>query len=312
MTLFDELGSLKRHSVHLCFFLLGHTLYTTIFNFQSDTSPLYSAVLSTILFWQFTVIVSCLFYWTLDNNPALARSLGFKKLLSHSAHAEPPWSTQVPIAYRNMAGGVVFIVTLCFAMNAMPRQTIALDYNYALRLMDANETRESVLFHVDLFGPFHRSEREGLLRSLVWMVVYFLISDVLFYSFHYLMHKIPSLWTLHETHHSSHAQCAIAGYYMSLLDFYLEHMPIFLAFCCFRECGPAWVITISFGTWNLLTTHSGWDSTFTPDPVPHFLHHSRHNLNYGIVLDHIVGTAASLELMDKTRSKNNTKEKKDC
>jgi sterol desaturase/sphingolipid hydroxylase (fatty acid hydroxylase superfamily) len=54
------------------------------------------------------------------------------------------------------------------------------------------------------------------------------------------------------------------------------------------------------------SSFSGWDGTFTPDPVPHFLHHSRFNLNYGIVLDHLVGTAASVELMDKTRRNNTT------
>jgi sterol desaturase/sphingolipid hydroxylase (fatty acid hydroxylase superfamily) len=127
----------------------------------------------------------------------------------------------------------------------------------------------------------------------MWLFVYFSIADVFFYFGHLLMHKVKNsfLHSTHMLHHSSSALCAISGYYMSPLDFVLEHLHVFVAFYMWGECGPAWAVAICVGTFNLLTTHSGWDHKWFPDPIPHYLHHKKHSCNFGIVLDHLFATA---------------------
>jgi len=300
MGLGDEIGSLKRMSILFSILIFGHFGYTSLFPITSDTNPLWTSFGSTIVLWQVVVWSACSLYWWLDNHPDLGSKLGGKKLAPvFGVHQEPAWKTQIPIAARNMIFAVILLPFLAHNISTLP----AINFGDIFRtLTDSNQTN-LIFDNIELFGGFKRYENENLLRTFLWFFVYIFLADVIFYPAHIIMHRVRFCWSTHALHHSSHALCAISGYYMSILDFLLEHCPVFVAFFIFPECGPAWVITISVGAFNLLTTHSGWDIPFCPDPVPHFLHHSKHHFNYGIMLDHIFGTAATVKEMDLTRTK---------
>jgi hypothetical protein len=48
-------------------------------------------------------------------------------------------------------------------------------------------------------------------------------------------------------HHSSWASCALGGYYMSPLDFLLEHGGIFVSWGLWRTVDGSWPISICVG-----------------------------------------------------------------
>jgi len=129
------------------------------------------------------------------------------------------------------------------------------------------------------------------------------------------MHR--SRWLFLETHalhHKSLALCSIAGYYMTLVDFFLEHSGVrrthglllkivffllngrlvfvqaFWSFMFWGECGAHWPVAILVGAYNLIWTHSGYDHPWGPNPYLHWMHHAKHRVEYGIFYDHVFGT----------------------
>lgn len=85
---------------------------------------------------------------------------------------------------------------------------------------------------------------------------------------------------------------------MSIVDFFLEHFPIFISMAIWREAGPAWACTIGVGAYNLLVTHSGYDLAWLPDPKTHWLHHSKQVVNFGVFLDHLFQTGQKCQESD--------------
>eukprot|EP01126_Amoeba_proteus_P041174 TRINITY_DN4417_c0_g1_i2.p1 TRINITY_DN4417_c0_g1~~TRINITY_DN4417_c0_g1_i2.p1 ORF type:complete len:266 (+),score=21.68 TRINITY_DN4417_c0_g1_i2:213-1010(+) len=234
--------------------------------------------------WQVILWVTTSFYWYLDTHPEFATRYAFRKLPVPTGHIEPRWTMQIQVALRNMiiALVVIFIVANYLDQPPLKRTKEMADTYYPLRMGR---------------HPFIRSSDESLLRTGCWFFIYIFVSDIFFYFGHLLMHrwKDSFLHRAHALHHSSKALSAISGYYMTVLDFFMEHMPIFLAFFFFSECGPAWSVTICIGTFNLLTTHSGWDHPNLPDPIPHYLHHKLYYRNFGILFDEVFGTRSREE-----------------
>ena len=115
-------------------------------------------------------------------------------------------------------------------------------------------------------------------------------ADLVFYTGHVAMHRYPALRKYHSLHHTSLALKGLAGYYMDIPDFVIEHCPIFCAFFVWGQLGPAWAATIAAGAWNVILSHSGYDFPFGPDPRQHYLHHAKYTCNYGIFLDKVLDT----------------------
>ena len=61
----------------------------------------------------------------------------------------------------------------------------------------------------------------------------------------------------------------------------------------------SWPAVITIGAYNLLWTHSAWDTTWTPDPAGHFLHHNGNReqvkKGLGIFLDKFFGTCLNVD-----------------
>eukprot|EP01052_Picozoa_sp_SAG31_P052989 SAG31_NODE_13360_length_874_cov_1.922581_1_plen_192_part_00 len=79
------------------------------------------------------------------------------------------------------------------------------------------------------------------LRTLAHTLRHYITADVFFYSGHRLMHSWRPLKATHARHHSSKASSALTGYYMSPLDFLLEHGAIFVSWLVWPEISAAWL-----------------------------------------------------------------------
>ena len=252
---------------------------------HAPTTP-WLALGMTLLVWQITVWTTVVMFGVLDSALAgrrmccatrrcLAQRCGVRgKQELGEGKLEPPFRQQLPVAISNMVMVNVYVVSLFAALQRWspgwfvtepPRVTFAARIGW----------------------------------SFVYTARHFLTADVFFYAGHWAMHRGPrALQKAHRLHHTSSASCAIAGYYMSSLDFALEHGPIFASWALWRAVGASWPISVVVGTWNLLATHSGWDLAWAPNPRDHFLHHNggRRGVesNLGIFLDHLFGTKVQM------------------
>lgn len=250
----------------------------------APTAP-WLALGMTLLLWQIMVWCTVALFGLLDGALAgrrfccatrrcLAQRCGVRgKLELDDGKLEPPFCRQLPVAVSNMVMVNVVVITVFAALQRWsPGWFVA------------------------------EPPRATFVARLGWSFVYtarhFLTADLFFYAGHWAMHRVPALQKLHRLHHSSSASCAIAGYYMSPLDFALEHGPIFISWTLWRTVGASWPISVVVGTWNLLATHSGWDLAWGPDPRDHWLHHNggRRGVesNLGIFLDHLFGTKVKM------------------
>jgi len=286
--------AIRRNTGHIILVIVLHYSYLYLFPKELDSSPFVTCLAFTLCCWQMVLWTSCaLFYW-LDTHPLAARKLGFKRLPTPPGHIEPVWRAQMMVALRNM---LLAILLTAFIGNILNQSNGRFSYQ--------GSTDSSSLLSLVRRGQklFQRADDENLFRTVTWFFLYVSIADILFYSGHLLMHRWKNSW-LHHTHalhHSSSGLCAISGYYMTTVDFLVEHFPLFVAYYLFIECGPAWSVGICVGTLNLLTTHSGWDHPWFPDPLPHYLHHRKQKKNFGIFLDYALGTATGAKEEEEVR-----------
>jgi len=133
----------------------------------------------------------------------------------------------------------------------------------------------------------------SFLWTIVWVIIYTLSYDVIFYLGHRALHASRKLYEVaHKLHHTTFADRAITYHYMDFIDFMFEiSLPNLIPQLIFGMNVPAWIAFLIMGTWNAIVVHSGWDLPFCPDPAEHVAHHTKYKVNYGVgVLDIACGT----------------------
>lgn len=136
-----------------------------------------------------------------------------------------------------------------------------------------------------------------LLDTLLYLALYIVGYDVVFFAGHRAMHvrnRVMGdfLVRWHDRHHSSFADSAVSHHYMSFLDYLLETVfPVFVPILVVGFHESAFAALLVMGGFNGVVVHSGWDLPFLPDPNPHFAHHKKYCVNYGLgIFDVALGT----------------------
>lgn len=136
---------------------------------------------------------------------------------------------------------------------------------------------------------------ESFTSTLTWILVYYIIHDLIFYFGHLIMHKWAWLYQkVHKKHHLVFASIAASAHYMQWFDFFLESMSESICHVLCFPFGASPIAFISFscaGVFNGVVVHSGYDFPFLPDPKRHYFHHTKFKVNYSIgPLDKVLGT----------------------
>ena len=126
----------------------------------------------------------------------------------------------------------------------------------------------------------HLSER-GIVYSVAILIIYGIVSDVLFYWYHRAQHKISLLWPLHELHHTEsqlNATTSLRSYWLEApMQAVLIALP---ASCAVAMDGRAVLILPALFTGWLFFTHANWRlslgslTPFVCGPQLHRIHHS--------------------------------------
>jgi sterol desaturase/sphingolipid hydroxylase (fatty acid hydroxylase superfamily) len=124
--------------------------------------------------------------------------------------------------------------------------------------------------------------------------LYLIIGDIEFFLAHRWMHSYPNVYqAIHKFHHSTYGTSAVSAIAMHPLDYMFEGTLILLLPCLL--CGVDVQTGCAFGalaSFNSIITHSGWDIPVLASPHCHFLHHSKQNVNFGILAtDLLAGTS---------------------
>jgi len=267
-TLVEGIAKYKRYISHFAILTVGHYSYVWTYpnpgnveyNITDAGQQLFDTTFHVMWYWMiiaWSAILGCEY---LDRTKStMFKKLKPPKFAQAKGQKEPSFNMQLPVVVRNM----FFAISWAFGCG------------YFLH------------WYVK---PFTRSEHDSLLRTFVWFFVHLATADVVFYTSHVAMHQVPWARKTHLLHHTSWAISGLAGYYMSPIDFFFEHLSAFLALFFWGEFGPQWVATIAAGSWNVVLSHSGYDFPFGPDPRQHWLHHAKYKVNYGIILDKVFNT----------------------
>eukprot|EP00035_Acanthoeca_spectabilis_P033365 m.23284 g.23284 ORF g.23284 m.23284 type:complete len:339 (-) comp5924_c0_seq1:38-1054(-) len=287
----------RRLTVHFLLSVLIQYLWERILLWCPNASETCAAptVLSVVLLsmglWQTTLWATVLLCAWLDRQLARKAHLPWwvvGKLQQQHPQPEPPfWAELLPRCLANQAiaavavlGGFWYIASAHPRWFTLPKTSLS----------GADDGDVAWQFQVVSVANFWLRWAGTISQTFAL----FATSDVLFWTGHYLMHTSRTLKRHHALHHSSWAGEALSGYYMSPVDFVLEHFPLFVAWAAWQNVGPAWPVSICTGAYNLLVTHSGWDLRFGPDPRDHFFHHNGgaegSQSNFGIFLDRPMGT----------------------
>jgi sterol desaturase/sphingolipid hydroxylase (fatty acid hydroxylase superfamily) len=135
-----------------------------------------------------------------------------------------------------------------------------------------------------------------LLRDLV---VFAAVEEILFYSFHRVLHRGAFYATIHKVHHSFTAPCAISAIYAHPVEHLFSNvMPVSLGPLLMRShpiSSMIWGIVVLYST---MFVHSGYDFSqynkfLFPSPYFHDWHHEKFNENFGATetLDYLFRTS---------------------
>ena len=150
----------------------------------------------------------------------------------------------------------------------------------------------SLMFHLNLRNDYS----ESLGATIIWFVAVYIAFAATFYFGHFAEHKFQWLKPTHVLHHETFAISGLSGHCMTLFDFFFQSIFGGCAGILLFNfgCSPMALLAFaSYGIFNTVVVHSGWDIEFLPDPKIHFLHHSKYNVNYGCgIFDDVFNTAS--------------------
>jgi fatty acid hydroxylase domain-containing protein 2 len=114
--------------------------------------------------------------------------------------------------------------------------------------------------------------------------LFFILFDIIFYIGHRIIH-FPILYKyIHKTHHNINANIAISGYYMGVIDYFIEFMfPLYISSYILNTNILVLFICSTIGQINGLISHSAYDFPFLPYKKDHLYHHLELHCNYGVI-----------------------------
>ena len=161
------------------------------------------------------------------------------------------------------------------------------------------------------------STREETFTWLIWSIfVHGFIFEIIFWVCHYLEHLSPKLYKdYHLLHHTTKADLAFSGYYMTWIDYCGEALlPLYgcaLATAIFGLSPTALLQCVTMHFSQAVVLHSGWNVPGYPHPGEHWLHHTKvapkgQGINYGTafnLLDDMMTTKESFDLCSSDKKK---------
>ena len=138
----------------------------------------------------------------------------------------------------------------------------------------------------------HINVSNGIMVFLFKIFIYYVLFDIIFYTGHIIMHHKYFYKMIHKQHHLTYANIGISGYYMGIIDFFIEFiLPFFLPLYMLGN-DPLIILTTGIvGQINGVLSHSGYNFPFMPYTEDHLIHHTEQKHNYGIFfMDYIFGT----------------------
>jgi len=132
----------------------------------------------------------------------------------------------------------------------------------------------------DAFGTLPKKpEDETILNVLLSCFVCGLMFELTFFTGHYLEHVLPSWYRkFHLLHHTTKADTAISGYYMTVFDYFGEGpVPMMMQLIPVAYFNLSPVAVIHGCLLNIvlaITVHSGWKVPGFDHPGMHWLHHN--------------------------------------
>lgn len=141
-------------------------------------------------------------------------------------------------------------------------------------------------------------EEETFVNVFISCVLCGLAFEVTFFFSHYLEHMFPSLYrNCHLLHHTTKADIALSGYYMTLIDYFGEGpIPMLaqlLPTIFFASSSTAVIHGIYLNILYATTVHSGWRVPGVSHPGMHWLHH-----NHITKVGEAINYATHFDLMD--------------
>ena len=146
----------------------------------------------------------------------------------------------------------------------------------------------------------------SIMHLLVNSLLFFGLFDIIFYIGHRTIHH-PLLYSyIHKLHHTTFANTAISGYYMSKLDFLVEFMlPVYIPIYLLNANGLVFFVCTLIAQINGLVSHGGYNLPYIPYSKDHLYHHLEFNCNYGIIfMDDLFSTK---KIKEKISIKDNGK-----
>jgi sterol desaturase/sphingolipid hydroxylase (fatty acid hydroxylase superfamily) len=142
--------------------------------------------------------------------------------------------------------------------------------------------------------------RINLFETFFWFLMIYIVFDAIFYAGHYAMHHVKFMKPFHMIHHETFSTSGISGHYMSVVNFFFDSIApgIVIILLMFPlGCTPMGFISFAaYGIFNTVVVHSGWNFKYMPDPLPHFYHHTKYNVNYSAgIFDKIFKTELKSE-----------------
>lgn len=266
-------------------FLKTKQLWSSVVDNYNDKDEIF---LPVIVGWSIMFIV----YWLFGLFLLFAETSGFKVFAIHKHQSNSPLSfqkTKYAPSFKTLMKGVFF--------------------NWTCVILPTLYVTQKLLKQVGL-GVYVSKELPGLGETILKLAIALPLSDIFFYTSHYILHKPWFYKRIHKIHHEYKAPyglCAIyAHWFEALVGNTLALMSI--AFIVNMHCLVWWIVG-SLGWLNTVADHSGLDLPLMPATKRKFRHllnqhgrfgftdfHDYHhqyftgNYGVGLFMDRLFGT----------------------
>ncbi len=156
------------------------------------------------------------------------------------------------------------------------------------------------------------------------LFILFMVSDIKTYFAHYLLHRTPSLWQLHEFHHSATEMCLFTRYRDHFVERALRRLLDIIPVVILGSTIQTYLIIQIVLEAHKLLVHSNIKSDWgllgkylIVSPAAHMIHHSNqpehYDKNFGntlIIWDRLFGTYHAPEPVEEMGIPNNNYNKK--
>lgn len=191
---------------------------------------------------------------------------------------------------------VIFFFLEAFNLYSLITVILSFGIFHVLARLIFEYTNYDLILHIDNYA--------------LQFAVLFVISDFKNYVSHFVFHKIPALWKLHEFHHSATDFCMLTRYRGHFIEVALKRFFDVIPFAIFGASIETYVAVKVLSEIHQLVIHSslksdwGWIGKYIlVSPAAHRVHHSRKEIHFDknfattfIFWDRLFGTYSSNEV----------------